>query len=749
MRQNAAAVLTATLAAGALIAQQVGGKATRDAFYLSNFDVTTLPTMIMVAAGISIAVVLLASGAMARLGPTRLVPVGLAVSGVLYLAEWVIALKEPRIAAVLVYLHSAVIGLVLISGFWTLITERFDPRTAKRRVNRIAAGGTLGGILGGLIADRMGASFTVITMLPILGAFHVLAAIMVRLFEQVTAVSPGEIPSSRSETTSGDPRYGLRVLKEVPYLRDLALLVTLTTTSGIFVAYVFQVEAVAAFQDGESLIRFFAVFYTAISVITFLMQSTLSRRLLERIGLTRTVATQPLITALTSLVALFVPGLRSTAFARGAISVLGNSTFRSGYELHFSAIPKKKKRATKTIIDVGFNRLGDAIGGGLVKLVLLLGFVSVRPTLLALAVATGLGAVLVVRRLQRGYVQALEESLLNRAVDLNMTDVTDSTTRLTVLKTISGLKIDSRVVKELKEKAGPKTPSAPSADVEPVPAPVTDDPVVAKILELRSGDPARVKRYLSQRAFLDPATVPLVIRLLAWDEVAEQAIRALASVGSRISGQLADALLDPDEEFSIRRRVPRVLVAISTEQSARALFSGLSDKRFEVRFQCGRALARMQAAGLTLPVTRDGVYAVVMNEVKVDRRVWESRRLLERLDDSRESVFVDEVLRDRANRSLEHVFTVLSLTLPQEPLKVAFRGLHTTDLSLRGTALEYLESVLPQMVRQSLWPFLVKKKSVKPPERSRDQILEDLLQSNESIQINLSDLRRQHPEPEE
>ena len=63
-------------------------------------------------------------------------------------------------------------------------------------------------------------------------------------------------------------------------------------------------------------------------------------------------------------------------------------------------------------------------------------------------------------------------------------------------------------------------------------------------------------------------------------------------------------------------------------------------------------------------------------------------------------------LRKRANRSLEHVFTILSLALPEEPLRVAFRGLHTDDKTLRGTALEYLESILPKPIRQSLWPFL-------------------------------------------
>ena len=68
--------------------------------------------------------------------------------------------------------------------------------------------------------------------------------------------------------------------------------------------------------------------------------------------------------------------------------------------------------------------------------------------------------------------------------------------------------------------------------------------------------------------------------------------------------------------------------------------------------------------------------------------------------------FVDEFLKDRAGQSLAHVFTLLSLVLPTAPLQIAYRGLHTDDPGLRGTALEYLEGVLPPDIRERLWPFL-------------------------------------------
>ena len=44
--------------------------------------------------------------------------------------------------------------------------------------------------------------------------------------------------------------------------------------------------------------------------------------------------------------------------------------FRSGYELLYTPVLPEKKRPTKTIIDVGGERLGATAGGGLVFVVL-------------------------------------------------------------------------------------------------------------------------------------------------------------------------------------------------------------------------------------------------------------------------------------------------------------------------------------------------------------------------------------------
>ncbi|HJS57613.1 MAG TPA: hypothetical protein VKA01_05860, partial [Vicinamibacteria bacterium] len=227
------------------------------------------------------------------------------------------------------------------------------------------------------------------------------------------------------------------------------------------------------------------------------------------------------------------------------------------------------------------------------------------------------------------------------------------------------------------------------------------------------------------------------IALLAWDEVSSQAAEALRLVAAGIVGQLVDSLLDPNVEFAVRRRIPRVLGSLATQRTADGLLRGLEDRRFEVRFECARALVRIRRASTDLRIAEERVFGAVLREASVDPALWQGRQFHGWAEAPGESSFVDERLRARCNHSLEHVFTLLSLVLPSEPLRIALRGLHTEDAALRGTALEYLESVLPDRVRQALWPFLEPASAPAARHRSREEILDALMRSSAAIELKL------------
>ncbi|MGH2570086.1 MAG: hypothetical protein ACRDGR_02595, partial [bacterium] len=199
--------------------------------------------------------------------------------------------------------------------------------------------------------------------------------------------------------------------------------------------------------------------------------------------------------------------------------------------------------------------------------------------------------------------------------------------------------------------------------------------------------------------------------------------------------------LDANEDFTVRRRIPRVLSAATTERAVDGLLRGLGDRRFEVRHRCGVALARLHERLPDVVIGREAILAVVVREAKVDRRVWERQRPLHESPEE-ESPFFDEAIRDRASRSLEHIFTMLSLVLPRRPLEIAYRGLYASDASLRGTALEYLEVILPTEIREAIWSHIEDRRPAAPTEKSREEVLDSLLRSHHSIEIDLAEIRK-------
>jgi hypothetical protein len=242
--------------------------------------------------------------------------------------------------------------------------------------------------------------------------------------------------------------------------------------------------------------------------------------------------------------------------------------------------------------------------------------------------------------------------------------------------------------------------------------------------------------------------VPHVILLLAWDAVAADAVFALRKVAEEHIGQLIDALIDPNQDFAVRRRLARVFSVCVSQRATDGVLLGLDDLRFEVRYQCGLSLSQILDKNPRVQIDSQRIFDVVLREAAVGRPVWEGRRLLDQSDvlDNEGASFVDDFVRDRAGQSLAHVFTLLSLVLPREPLQIAFRSLHTNDRQLQGTALEYLEGVLPAPIRDRLWPYLEDRRPASRVSRPREEILADLVRSNHSIFLNLEELKQKASE---
>jgi ATP:ADP antiporter, AAA family len=651
-------VFWGSIAAAFLVAQQVTGKATRDALFLSYHPATALPPVMMAAALAAVVSALGASRLLASRPPRQVVPGLVGLHAALLLGQFLVTLVAPGVAAVLLYLQVAATGGSLLSGYWSVVNERFDPWTAKRVVSRLGLGASLGGVVGGLLAFVVAGLAPVATMILLTASLNVGALVGLVRFG-ASAPRSRLVPPSPSASP-------IATLRSTPYLKVIALLVALGAVAEALLDYVLKSRASVALSPGQDMMSFFAAFHTTLGLLALVSHLALSRPALQGLGLAGTTALRPLAAAAAAALGLVDPRLWAAALGRGGHDVLSNSLFRSGYELLYTPVPEEHKRATKQIVDVVFDKLGALLGGGVTLAAVRL---LDRPESALLLAAGGLSlvALSLTRSVHRGYIATLEAGLRAGDVRLDPEDVVDSTTRLTMAHVRTAAR-------------SPRSPS-PTASSERVGEATTLDPIVGQIQDLRSPDADRIRGVLADPGALDVALVAHIIPLVGRRDVEIEALRALRRLAARTTGQILDGVLDRDVDSVVRRRLARVLKTAPSQRAVDGLLRGLEDPDFQVRASCAGSLAGILARAPDLKLPAEAVFAEVSRE-------------LSRQPES--GVALDE------DAVVSHIFVLLSLVLEREPLRIAARAVRGSDQTLRGTALEYLENVLPTIVRKPL-----------------------------------------------
>ena len=128
-------------------------------------------------------------------------------------------------------------------------------------------------------------------------------------------------------------------VQRYPFLLTLTGLVVLASTGAALLDFVFKAQATHSFGHGAPPLRFFGVYYTATSLLTFLAQTLLARACVKHAGLAATAGTLPVCIGLGSVAGLLLPGFPALAGVRGLEILVRGSFYRTAYELFYAPIP--------------------------------------------------------------------------------------------------------------------------------------------------------------------------------------------------------------------------------------------------------------------------------------------------------------------------------------------------------------------------------------------------------------------------
>ncbi len=313
------------------------------------------------------------------------------------------------------YVTGLILGILLISQFWTLANLVYDPRQAKRLFGFIGAGAPLGGIAGSLLTVRLVkqiGSVNILLVSAVLMTLCVAVVVTIIVREQLSGLAA--IPSEQGKVGGSQ---ALTLLRNSSHLQIIALVISFAAIGAAIIEQQLNMAAAATHGQESAIAGFLAVVQAWTSSIGFLVQILLTSRVHRFLGIGFALLTLPVALGTTGLVMLMVAALWAPGLARVLDQSLRYTLDKTSREILFMPLPGDIKLQAKPFVDVTVDRFAKGFGA-LILLVLIkpwglhlswqrLSYASL--TVMVLWIATAL-------RARRGYVEAFRRSLGNRDI---------------------------------------------------------------------------------------------------------------------------------------------------------------------------------------------------------------------------------------------------------------------------------------------------------------------------------------------
>lgn len=265
------------------------------------------------------------------------------------------------------FVWMSVFNLFVVSVFWSFMADIFSDPQAKRLFGFVAAGGTIGALVGPVITAGLVGTIGPSNLLLIAAGLLAVAVICIHKLVHWSSHFGSETDPTKEEEAArpmgGSIFAGIPLVLKSPYLLGIGLLILLYTTLATFL-YFEQAEIVRdAFSDSSHRTAVFAGMDFATNAITIIIQVFLTARIVERLGIAWTLALIPIGVAAGFLVLGFAPVL-GVLIVMQVLRRAGNfSLAKPAREMLYVVLGKEEKYKAKNFIDTVVYRGGDAVSG--------------------------------------------------------------------------------------------------------------------------------------------------------------------------------------------------------------------------------------------------------------------------------------------------------------------------------------------------------------------------------------------------
>jgi AAA family ATP:ADP antiporter len=334
------------------------------------------------------------------------------------------------------YVWGQLMGILLISQFWTLANVLYDARQAKRLFGLIGAGAPLGGAAGAWLATKA----------QLLGTFNLMlysAAIMLVSAAAVAVVLGREKASEAVAGEAAKTEKGvgvgeaLRLLRQSKHLQVIALVIMFAAIGAQILDQQLNMATEAAKGRGEldAITAFLARVGLWMSVAAFFIQVLLTSRIHRLLGIGFALFILPVGLGSTALLVLLNGALWTSGLARVLDQSLRYTVDKTTREVLFLPLPSDLKLKAKPFVDVTVDRFGKAVSALLLLVLvqdwgLALNWQQVSYASLAIVSLWVFAA----GRAKKGYLSAFRRSIERR--DVKPAEVRIETGDLATIETL-------------------------------------------------------------------------------------------------------------------------------------------------------------------------------------------------------------------------------------------------------------------------------------------------------------------------
>ncbi len=291
-----------------------------------------------------------------------------------------------------------IFAVVLVTQFWILVNDVFNPREAKRLIGFIGSGGILGAILGSLLAGILARTeffkFMLLLAAGLLGLCN-LAVYGIFRWQRRRVIAPEnnedkKKTSIRAEKTAKVGfRAALETTRKHRYLILLAGIMMATWVTSTLIDWQFNSIVSEKVRNIKNLTSFFGYFNAGTNAFAFLVQFLLTSRIIRSFGIRPTLLIYPLALLLfsTGIGVVVYASILPAILIKASDKSLAYSLNQSVRELLYIPISPEQKYKSKIFIDMFINRFAKGLGA-IILMILLFLFPARTMSLRAISLTT-------------------------------------------------------------------------------------------------------------------------------------------------------------------------------------------------------------------------------------------------------------------------------------------------------------------------------------------------------------------------